>query len=46
MPVGKPVICTDSGGVKDIVNEETGIITEKKVRIYYQSNKFHNQKLP
>ena len=27
--MGKPVICTDSGGVKDIVNEETGIITEK-----------------
>ena len=25
-PMGKPVICTDSGKVKDIVDEETGII--------------------
>lgn len=29
--VGKPVICTDSGGIRDIVNNMNGIITDQKV---------------
>ena len=29
--MGKPVVVTDSGGVRDIVEPETGIVTEKSV---------------
>lgn len=45
--MGKPVICTDSGGVRDIVNHINGIITEQKVSslvdgVNFIINNYHN----
>jgi len=34
--IGKPVVVTDSGGVRDIVSSETGIITDQSVENFAQ----------